>query len=105
MSRKQYANLHAEALERLCFVCGELVTPGCLYSVDKFIDVLCEGLKCESIFSMPGVTPCHFCRKYYSAMKHVATGRTIQTGRAMIDWEECNPTCSTCERLVKRKKK
>lgn len=104
MIRKQYADLHEEALERLCFVCGELVPPDrCVYDVNENIDLLCKGLKCATIFSMPGITPSHFCAKCFSAMNHVANGTTVQTKRTLIDWEECRSGCSTCARLTKRR--
>ena len=103
MIRKQFVTLHEEALDRLCFVCGEIITQEKFYEVEEYIELLSKGLKCE-LFTMPGVTPSHFCRKCHSAVTSVATGLSIQSARKLLDWEECNAACPTCEKLMKRKK-
>ena len=107
MNRKlsEDVGLHEEALQRLCFVCGDLITKGKLYDVDFYSEMLCKGLKCSTIFSIPGVTPASFCAKCYSTVQSAATGVTIRTGRTLIEWAECSSDdCSTCDRLAKRKK-
>ena len=40
------SGLHDEALQRLCFVCRDIITKGKLYDVDFYLEMLCKGLKC-----------------------------------------------------------
>ena len=113
MNKKKYENHHEEALCRLCFVCGELLTGAVVCSVEeKHLEYLSQGLKCPALAMIPGVTPNNFCRKCFSSLSHVVKGHSVKCTRAehLIDWVECSSDCSTCARLTemkipKRKKK
>ena len=104
-NNKKYENHHEEALDRLCFVCGELLTGAVLCSVAKHLQYLSQGLKRQSLAIAPGVTPHNFCRKCFSSLSHVVKGRAVKCTRAenFIDWVECSSPCSTCARLKKMK--
>ena len=104
MTKKKYVNLHEEALDRLCFVCGELISGARFYVVERYLDFLSRGLTCPSLFSIPDITPYNFCRKCHSSLSLVISGKTVQCSRArLIDWWECTPDCSTCSRLMSMK--
>ena len=107
MSQKLFADsdLHAEALRRLCFVCGDLISKGKFYDVELYKAMLCKGLKCSTISSKPGISPSSFCAKCYSTVQGSATGRVIRTGRTLIEWAQCRPDCLTCGRLGGRGRK
>ena len=83
---KMDPDLHEEALQRLCFVCGDIITKGKLYDVDFYREMLCKGLKCDTVCSVPGITPSSFCAKCYSTVQSVATGKATRTGRTLIEW-------------------
>ena len=63
MNRNQYENTHEEALNRLCFVCANVINLDVYYyKVENSLDLLGVGLKCPGIFSIPRVTPYHICQ-------------------------------------------
>ena len=106
MSKEKYENDHEEALFRLCFACGELLTAGSrLFLVEKNLPLLIQGLKIPSITIIPGVTPHHFCRKCYLGLSHVVSGKIVQCSRTknLINWVQCGMDCSTCARLTEMK--
>ena len=95
-------DLHEEALERLCFVCGELMK-GVNYKVEDYIALLGRALRCPDIFTIPGVTPHNFCKKCSSALRLVDLGKTIETTRTLLEWTECTANCSSCAIVSKGK--
>ena len=100
---KMDSGLNEEALQPLCFVCGDIIRKGKLYGVDFYREMLCKGLKCYTVCSIPGITPSSFCAKCYSTVQNVATGKNVRTGRTLIEWGKCSNDCLTCDRLAKRK--
>ena len=106
MKRKSYCGgTHEEALDRLCFVCGEIVKDNRSYTVEKNLDLLGKALNCPEIFTIPDVTPTYICKKCHLTLSKVNRGETVITGRKLMDWVECGPSCRTCELLLKRKEK
>ena len=103
MKRKYSGGPHEEAIDRLCFVCGELIKDNRGYTVEKNLELLGTTLNCPEIFTIPDVTPTYFCKKCQLTLSKVKRGGTIVTGRKLLDWEECGPNCSTCALLLKRK--
>ena len=104
MTRKRFENTHDEALSRLCFVCGEIINMDVyFYEVEKCLELLSAAFKCPGIFSIPGVTPHHICRKCHRTLEDVASGVIIKTGKELLDWAECSTDCETCAKLLKRK--
>ena len=76
---------------------------GKLYDVDFYREMLCKGLKCDAVCSVPGITPSSFFAKFHLTVKNVATGASARTGRTVIEWSKCGTDCLTCDRLAKRK--
>ena len=106
MIRKNFGSTHEEALARLCFVCGEIIKETIFYEVEKNLDLLSAGLKCPDLFSIPDVTPLHFCRKCQRVLTNVRDARNggiVKSGRTLLDWEECGENCKTCGYIMKRK--
>ena len=103
MNKKIYVDSHEEALDRLCFVCGELCGKR-FYLVGKYLDFLSRGLKCAALFEIPGITPINFCQKCYLGVLSVTSGRAIHCARLrLLKWVECSPDCSTCSQLTEMK--
>ena len=104
MKRKRYSGgTHEEALDRLCFVCGEIIKDNRSYTVEKNLDLLGKALNCPDIFTIPDVTPTNLCKKCHLTLSKVSRGEIVITGRQLLDWMECGPSCSTCALLLKRK--
>ena len=106
MKRKvfeRFETTHDEALSRLCFVCGEIIKETFYYDVEKHLDLLSAGLKCPDLFSIPDVTPLHFCKKCHVALSRANNGGTVKTARTLLDWGECGSECKTCGKLMERK--
>ena len=104
MKRKRYSGgTHEEALDRLCFVCGEIIKDNRSYTVEKNLDLLGKALNCRDIFTIPDVTPTHLCKKCHLTLSKVSRGEIVITGRQLLDWMECRPSCRTCALLLKRK--
>ena len=40
MNRKHFENTHEEALDRLCFVCGEIIKDSLYYDVEDNLELL-----------------------------------------------------------------
>ena len=102
MNRKYTADVHEEAIQRLCFVCGDLIN-GQMYEVDNNIPLLGRALKCPELFSIPGVTPQNFCLKCYAYMIHLDRGETLKSSISLIEWTECGENCSSCGIILKRR--
>ena len=94
---------HEEALSRLCFVCGEIITATQQYDVENHLDFLRIGLSSPGISPTPGATPLHFCRKCYAVLRSFVDGKNVQTSRKLLNWPLCGPDCSTCAHITKRK--
>ena len=104
MKRKRYSGgTLEEALDRLCLLCGEIIKDNRSYTVEKNLDLLGKALNCPDIFSIPDVTPTHLCKKCHLTLSKVNRGEIVITGRQLLDWMECGPSCSTCALLLKRK--
>ena len=86
MKRKSYCGgTHEEALDRLCFVCGEIVKDNRSYTVEKNLDLLGKALNCPEIFTIPDVTPTYICKKCHLTLSKVNRGETVITGRKLMD--------------------
>ena len=104
MNRNQYENTHEEALNRLCFVCANVINLDVYYyKVENSLDLLGVGLKCPGIFSIPGVTPYHICQKCNASLLSVMKGLIVKASIQLLDWGECGENCETCSRMLKRK--
>ena len=88
MKRKYSGGLHEEAIDRLCFVCGEIIKDNKGYMVEKNLELLGATLNCPEIFTIPDVTPTHFCKKCQLTLSRVKRGEVIATGRKLLDWIE-----------------
>ena len=71
-------------------------------TVESYLEVMVEVFRCPEIFTIPQVTPHHFCKKCYLVMSKVKNGKTVLTGRKLLDWEECGANCRTCDMLLNR---
>ena len=104
MKRKFYESTHEEALDRLCFICGEMINlEKYFYDVEKSLDLIAVALKCPDIFTMPGVTPYHMCQTCYTTLQRLKSGDILKSSRQLLDWEECSDNCGTCTKILKRK--
>ena len=104
MKRKLYKSIHEEALDRLCFVCGEMINlEKYFYDVEKSLDLIGVALKCPDIFTMPGVTPHHICQTCYTTLQRLKNGDILKSSKQLLDWGECGNNCETCAKMLKRK--
>ena len=102
MARKYSDSIHEEAMVRLCFVCADLIK-GKPFEVEKHCDLISRALRTPEVFLIPGVTPQHFCKKCELAMKHVVSGKSINSSRVMQEWGECGENCSSCKMVSSKK--
>ena len=104
MKRKQYASTHEEALDRMCYVCGELIPDKMLrHDVVENLDKIGIALKCTGLAFIPNVTPPQFCHNCHLRLEKVIKGLTVKTDRRFQNWEVCGPACGTCLKITERK--
>ena len=97
-------SMHDEALSRLCFVCGEIMN-GTFYDVEKNLKLLRSGLRSPDFSPIPGETPLNYCKKCDFVLRTFVSGKSVQTGRKLLDWKACGPDCGTCKNIAERKSK
>ncbi len=96
---------HKRALDSLCFVCGSLVKKtGGSYFVKDLVDFLTRTLRYPELFEIQGITPEKLCRLCYQALVQVDEGKTMKSGKTMVEWTECGPCCNACNMLQKSEK-
>jgi hypothetical protein len=95
-------DLHEEAMNRLCFVCTDLIK-GQHFAVEENEDLLARGLRTPGLFLMPGITPYYYCFKCSVAVKRAASGASIKSTRTLQEWGECGYNCASCLLVSKRK--
>ena len=95
-------DFHNEAMQRLCFVCTELIK-GQHFNVDECADLLRRGLKVPELFVIPGVTPYHVCKNCHRTVELAASGDSITSTRSLQEWSECTESCLSCLLLSKKK--
>ena len=100
------ADLHREALRRLCFACAKIMKANDRrHEVEKHLEMLSKAFGIKSgIFTMDGVTPSYFCLGCKLNLTKLSLGETVNTGRRLVNWEECGVGCTTCAYMETRKK-
>ena len=99
---KLCTDLHEEAMNRLCFVCTDIIK-GQHISVEENKELLSRALSTPGLFLLPGITPYYYCKKCSSAVKRAARGESIRSTRELQEWGECGDDCASCLLLSKRK--
>jgi hypothetical protein len=102
MARKYGEDRHEEAMNRLCFVCTDIIK-GQHFPVEKNEDLLSRALQTPELFLLPGITPYYYCLKCSLAVKRAARGVSIKSTRQLQEWGECGDNCATCMLMSKRK--
>ena len=103
MARKCEENdLHDEAMNRLCFVCTNIIT-GRQKTVEQNSDFITRALKVPEIEILPGITPLNYCKKCDDALKRVISGRSNISTRQIQVWSKCGENCSSCLLVSKKK--
>ena len=93
MKRKSFESVHAEAIARLCFVCGEIIKDSRNREVEKNLELLGKALNCPEIFTIPDVTPTYICQKCYLSLSQVKLGKIVRTSRKLLDWVVLRVSC------------
>ena len=101
MSRKFTGTIHDEAMDRLCFLCADLIKDDKWYDVEEHLQMICRVLN-RSIFTLPGLTPDHFCKNCLRKLRHSDNGRNATTSLKVLEWAACGPDCASCAKLTKR---
>ena len=86
---------HEEAMNRLCFVCTDIIK-GQHLSVEENKELLCRGLSSPEFLLTPGITPYYYCKRCSAAVKRAARGETIRSTREPQEWGECGDDCGSC---------
>ena len=74
----EYSTMHEEAFDRLCFVCGEIIPEGKRkYDVETNQTELGTALKCPGLFTIPDVTPAHYCLKCHVTTRTHLLNRSV----------------------------
>ena len=99
-------DIHAKAMDSLCFVCTSLIkkVSGYYYVKDE-LELLRRTLRCPQLFELSGITPTKLCSNCYRALLHVDCGETVKTSKVMPEWYECSSNCNSCNILLRSEKK
>jgi hypothetical protein len=81
---------HEEAMQRLCMICGELLTGRVNYFVYKYIDKIKTFFNLQELVLIENVHPKGFCNKCYSAISIYSVkneaGKPFHHSKTFVDW-------------------
>ena len=69
---------HTKYLERLCRICGMILTGRVVYNVEKFIARLENVYASKFNFDLQNIHPHNFCRSCYVTLTNVETRNPIR---------------------------
>ena len=96
------AMLHEEALNRLCFVCGQFVNESLIYEANKYLESLGNAFN-RMFMVVDGVTAKFLCHSCYRTTTHIEKGDNLSTSKCPIEWKEHGNNCYTCSLYGKKK--
>ena len=94
-------SFHEEAMNRLCRICGTLITDKIFYNVTKNKMLIINGLKSENLEMVENVHPTKYCRKCHLALKNREKDQSYYMSLELMIWGEhsSKEDCIACKTL------